>query len=99
MPHNPEMRSHLQDLMETCNWWQLSPHLPRLVVVGLNLTILDVGLALTEDDSTVVQQWIADGGIYRPSAEQISYWQANPEITFTSLIIYPFVLFQEIKPA
>jgi hypothetical protein len=97
MLNNPEMRSHLQDLIETCNWWQLSPHLSRLVVVSLNLTLLDVGLALTADDSAQVKQWIADGGIYHPSAEQIAYWQANPQISFTSLIIYPFILFQELK--
>ncbi len=97
MPHNSEMRSHLLDLMETCHWAQLAPHLSRLVVVGLNLNIIDVGMALTEDNSSLVQQWIADGGIYRPSLEEIAYWEAHPDLTFTSLIIYPFVLFQEIK--
>jgi hypothetical protein len=56
-------------------------------------------MALTEDNSTVVHQWIADGGLYFPSSEQIAYWQAHPELTFKSLTIHPFILFQQVKPA
>jgi hypothetical protein len=85
--------------METCRWEQLAPRLSRLVVVGLNLDLLEVAMALTEDNSTVVHQWIADGGLYFPSSEQIAYWQAHPELTFKSLTIHPFILFQQVKPA
>ena len=56
------------------------------------LDIVDVGVALTEDNTQLVQSWIEDGWIRHPVAEELSDWNANKEKEFISLVVPPFVL-------
>lgn len=92
------LKNHLQDLVDIAEWsWlkQLAQQ-GKLVMVTANLELVDVGLALAEDDSAVVKQWLDDGWIYRPSADQIDFWDQQEDQKFSSLIIQPFVLSKEL---
>jgi hypothetical protein len=87
-------RKDLEEMVDVALWEWLSPHAARarVILVGANLDIVDVGIALTEDDSQLVQSWIEDGWLRHPSAEELSAWNADKERKFTSLVIPPFVL-------
>ena len=88
------LRDDLVKMVDVAIWDWLSPHAARarVIVVGAMLDIVDVGVALTEDNTQVVQSWIADSWIRHPTAEELSDWNANREKEFISLVIPPFVL-------
>jgi hypothetical protein len=89
-----ELKTHLLDLISTAHWEWLEEHAleGRLIIVGANLALVDVGLALAEDDISMVKQWLDDGWLYRPTESQINYWHQEQNLEFETLIIQPFVL-------
>jgi hypothetical protein len=88
------LKEDLAKMVDAAIWGWLAPHAARarVIIVGAKLDIVDVGVALTEDNTQLVQSWIADGWIRHPSAEELSDWNANQEKEFISLVIPPFVL-------
>jgi hypothetical protein len=88
------LRADLAEMVDVALWEWLSPHAAkaRVILVGTHLDLVDVGIALTEDNTQVVQDWIADGWLRHPIAEELSEWNANQEKEFTSLVVPPFVL-------
>lgn len=92
-----ELRSHLEELVGLSEWSWLAEHADegRLIIVSANLDLVSVGIALAEDNTTIVKQWLDDGWIHRPSADQIMYWTEQNSQGFESLIVQPFVLTKE----
>jgi hypothetical protein len=88
------LKEDLTKMVDVAIWEWLSSHAARarLILVGAKLDIVDVGVALTEDDTQLVQSWIEDGWIRHPLAEELSAWNANKEKEFISLVVPPFVL-------
>jgi len=88
------VRADLAEMVDVALWEWLSPHAARarVILVGANLDLVDVGVALTEDNTKLVQSWIEDGWLRHPTAEELSAWNENKEKEFTSLVIPPFVL-------
>lgn len=88
------LRDDLVQMVDVAIWDWLSPHAARarVIVVGTMLDIVDVGVALTEDNTQLVQSWIADSWIRHPTVEELSDWNTNREKEFISLVIPPFVL-------
>jgi len=88
------VRDALAEMVDVALWEWLSPHAARarVILVGANLDLVDVGVALTEDNTKLVQSWIEDGWLRHPTAEELSAWNENKEKEFTSLVIPPFVL-------
>jgi hypothetical protein len=89
-----ELRTHLLDLINKAEWEWLEEHANegRLLIVAANLELVEVGLALAEDDISIVKQWLDDGWLYRPTESQINHWHQHKSLEFESLIIQPFVL-------
>jgi len=89
-----ELRTHLLDLINNAAWEWLEEHANegRLLIVAANLELVEVGLALAEDDISIVKQWLDDGWLYRPTAAEINHWHQHKNLEFESLIIQPFVL-------
>ena len=87
-------RKDLEEMVDVAQWEWLSPHAARarVILVGARLDLVDVGIALTEDNTKLVQSWIEDGWSRHPTAEELSAWNANKEKEFTSLVVPPFVL-------
>ncbi|MBD0345526.1 MAG: DUF2288 family protein [Coleofasciculus sp. Co-bin14] len=75
----------------------MKPHLQRDVVVVVNpqLDLLDVGVALANDDVVSVQHWISEQLLHKPFAEQLSDWNQDQTKRFHALIVQPYVLIQE----
>ncbi|NJK33908.1 MAG: DUF2288 domain-containing protein [Oscillatoriales cyanobacterium SM2_2_1] len=89
----PTLRTHLEDLLDRAQWQWLESHVlrGRVLVVAESLSLVDVGLALAEDRTADVRQWIDDAWLYQPTTDQIKQWQgAQPQ--FPCLIIQPFIL-------
>jgi hypothetical protein len=72
-PENTTLRSYLADLVDLAAWNWLTDLAKQGKVLFLanHLDLVEVGLALAEDDISKVQEWLADGWIYRPTEEQI----------------------------
>ncbi|GBO52786.1 hypothetical protein APA_587 [Pseudanabaena sp. lw0831] len=87
-------RKDFEEMVDVALWEWLSPHAARarVILVGAKLDLVDVGIALTEDNKQLVQSWIEDGWLRHPTAEELSAWNVNKEKEFTSLVVPPFVL-------
>ena len=84
----------LAKMVDAALWEWLSPHAARakVILVGARLDLVDVGVALTEDNTQLVQLWIEDGWLRHPTAKELSAWNTNKEKEFASLVVPPFVL-------
>ncbi len=90
-----EIRTKLAvDLLRHASWEDIRPHLIRGVVFLVRaMPLIDVGVALANDDKEKIATWIEDSTIARPSPEVIAEWVAHKAL-FAALIVEPFVLVQ-----
>lgn len=88
----------LQDVANI-SWQDLLPHARRdvLIVVDPQLNIIDVGEAIALDKKNLVNSWINQKLITKPSSEQLSSWNDNPQKEFATSILQPFVIIQETE--
>ena len=96
-----DLRKRLSEDVADVNWNDIKPHAQRdaVIVVNNSLNLLDVGVAIAQDDKIVVERWITEQSISKPSNEQLSNWNSNESQLFTTLIVQPFVLIQTIAPS
>ena len=89
-----DLRADLAEMLDQAEWGWLEEHAKRgrVIVVAPNLDLIEVGVAIAEDNVTAVQQWMEDGWISHPTEEQISVWNQDKTQNFPSLIVQPFVL-------
>ncbi len=92
-----DLRAELAESLDEAELDWLKPHLQRDVVVVVNpqLDLLDVGVALANDDVVSVQHWISEQLLHKPFAEQLSDWNQDQTKRFHALIVQPYVLIQE----
>jgi hypothetical protein len=93
-----DLRAELAEMVDEAEWEWLIPHAQRdaIVIVDPTLDLLDVGVAVANDNVSVVQQWIADQQIYKPSPDQLSDLGLDRARRFKALIIQPYVLVQDL---
>lgn len=93
-----DTRTMLKETLDVAEWSWLEPHMEResLVIVSQDLDILDVGVKIVEDDVNQVQEWITQELISKPTPAQCKAWEANSSKKFTTLIVQPYVLAQEL---
>ncbi|MCU0523809.1 MAG: DUF2288 domain-containing protein [Elainella sp. Prado103] len=96
-----DLRAELAEMLDEAEWEWLIPHAQRdaIVMVDPQLDLLDVGMAIAQDQLTTVQRWISEQQIYKPSPEQLADWNADPTHRFTALIVQPYVLVQDTHGA
>ena len=89
-----DIKTKLKDQIAEVDWKDLIPHAQRdaIVIVHPPLDLIDVGCAIAEDKTNLVQNWISEQLVQKPNAEQLSDWNAEPTQKFTTIIIQPFVL-------
>jgi hypothetical protein len=92
------LRSELAETLDEAEWNWLAPHARRdsLIIVAPGVDLVDVGIAIANDDVTCVQRLIAEALIQKPSPSQLSNWNQNQTKRFTALIVQPYVLAQEM---
>jgi len=93
-----DLKKTLQDSIDEAEWDWLMPHAKRqaVIVVSAQLDLLDVGVAIAQDNVAVVQGWIDSQLVQKPSSEQLSRWNDNPTQRFRSIIVQPYVVVQEL---
>ncbi|PSF37661.1 DUF2288 domain-containing protein [Aphanothece hegewaldii CCALA 016] len=94
-----DIKSQLKQELAYVEWRDLIPHAQRdvLIVVEPSLDILEVGDAIAGDQVNIVQSWISQNLIHKPTPDQLSDWNITPERQFSTLIVQPFVLVQFIN--
>ncbi len=77
----------------------LQAHVQRgaVVVIDAELSLVDVAIAVAEDDVASVQSWIDSRRMKNPSQAQIDAWKNTPHGRFRSVIVQPYVLVQELS--
>ena len=96
------LRQELANMVGPTQWDWLKPHIARDVVVLVDpqLDISEVGVALTNDKVQLVQRWIGEQLVTKPSKKQLQTWGVvGPSNQLRSLIVQPYVLVQEIYQA
>ena len=97
-----ELRQELASMVGPTQWNWLKPHIARdaVVFVDPQLDLVEVGMALTNDNVQSVQRWIGEQLITKPTEEQLQTWGVTgPSNQLQSLIVQPYVLVQEILQA
>lgn len=91
------LRAELAESLDEAEWNWLAPHARRdsLIVVSPDLDLVDVGVAIANDNVPYVQRWIDEALIQKPSPAQISDWDQHQHKRFSALIVQPYVLVQE----
>ncbi|CBW27841.1 conserved hypothetical protein [Halobacteriovorax marinus SJ] len=93
------LKEKLTNEIEKATWPLLEEHHKReaLLIVDLELDLVDVSVAVANDDVQNVKTWLTSEKLIRPTDEMIQSWEENPELGFKFLIIQPYVIAQEIK--
>ena len=93
-----DIKAQLTEELADIDWGSLIPHAQRdaVIVVNPGLDLIEVGIAIAQDNVIPVQRWIGEKLVCKPSPEQLSNWNLEPDKQFTTLIVQPFVLVQEI---
>jgi hypothetical protein len=91
-----DLRQSLIELLDEAEMDWLQPHIDRDVVVWVDgsLDLIDVGMAIAQDDTSAVRRWIEEQFLIKPDADRISKWQ--PTVRFRALIVRPYVLIQDL---
>jgi hypothetical protein len=94
-----DIKNKLATDIADIEWRDLIPHSQRdaVIVVTPHLSLVEVGVAIATDNTQSVQHWISEDLIHKPSAQQLSQWNAQPEIEFRTLIVQPFVLVTRVQ--
>ena len=94
-----ELKEQLSKDVDIAHWKWLSDHAQRdaVIVVNASLDLVDVGVAIATDNTQVIQHWIAEQLLIKPTETEIIEWDAQVGKSFPSLIIQPFVLIQDKK--
>jgi hypothetical protein len=89
-----DLRQTLIDLLDEAEMDWLQPHLDREVVVWVDdsLDLVEVGMAIAQDDANTVRRWIEEQFLMKPDADRMAQWE--PSIRFLALIVQPYVLIQ-----
>ncbi len=92
-----DLREKLRGEVDVAPWLALRSHAEadRLFLAAPELDLVEIGLALAQDQQAPVNEWISAGQLGRPSAPQLAAWTEAEERVFRCLIVAPFVLVQE----
>jgi hypothetical protein len=92
------IKAQLTSELAATDWNDLKPHAQRdaIIIVDQSLNLVDVGVAIANDNTMLVQEWITGKLIYKPSVEELSFLNNNPQQQFNALIVQPFVLISQI---
>ena len=93
----PGLKEKLEKDVADISWQDLQPHARRdaVIVIRGELELSEVALAIAEDDTTLVQRWISEQSIAKPTSKQLTDWNQTPKKQFTALIVQPFVVVKE----
>jgi hypothetical protein len=92
------LREQLAELLDEAELEWLKPHIQKdaVIIVVPELDLLDVGVAISSDNTQSIQHWISEQLLVKPSQEILNRWNANPNQRFEAIIIQPYILVKEL---
>lgn len=92
-----DLNTQLSEELADIEWNCLIPHAKRdaIIIVNKHLNLVEVGSAIANDQVSLVQHWIAEQLLQKPTTDQLNNWNGHPETKFSTLIVQPFVLVHE----
>jgi hypothetical protein len=90
-----DLAAKLRTEISKVNWSPLYKHHEReaLWLINENVSLVDVGVALAENDTKSITEWLQSGLMRKPVDVEVSAWEASPESQhFEFLILQPFVI-------
>jgi len=78
-------------------WPELERHFARgkVIKVTVGMDLVDVALNVAENNTTMVQAWLADGRIARADMPDAEDWHMR-QPAFWAVVVAPWVLVQEV---
>jgi hypothetical protein len=94
----PSLKEKLEQDVADISWKELQPHAKRdaIIVIKDELDLAEVAVAIAEDNTASVQNWIGTQSIAKPSSQELTEWNQTPEKQFAALIVQPFVVVKEV---
>lgn len=91
-----ELKAHLANEVHRVDWKTLAAHAKRggLVLVDTALDLVEVAVAVANDDSASVEAWMSAHQLAKPTEAQVASWEGDTEDRFTVVIVQPYVLAQ-----
>lgn len=88
----------LRESLDQAEWSWIKPHLARnaVILVTQSLDLLEVGEEVAKDRAQIVEKWINEGSLSKPTAVQIQTWDLNLHGKFLCLVVSPYVLIQQL---
>ncbi|MEO0801508.1 MAG: DUF2288 family protein [Cyanobacteria bacterium J06642_2] len=94
-----DLRAALVESLAPAQWEWLRPHAVdgRMVLVSVDLDLIDVGVAVAQDATAIVQGWLESGSLIVADAAEIARRDAGAATDESNaLIVQPFVLVQDL---
>jgi len=78
-------------------WPELERHFARgnVIKVAVGMDLVEVALNVAENNTAMVQAWLADGRIARADMPDAGDWHAR-QPAFWTVVVAPWVLVQEV---
>jgi hypothetical protein len=94
----PSLRDKIRTEIQRAVAADLLPHQRRdaLFVLAPEVDILEVAVAIAEDDTTRVERHLEEGSLERPTLAQMAEWCVDRELVFQFVILQPYVIAQRI---
>ncbi|ALP54712.1 hypothetical protein Tel_03060 [Candidatus Tenderia electrophaga] len=92
-----DLRTRLNAETGKLVWPELERHFARGVVIRVDpaLDLIDVAVAVAEDDKAKVEAWMQAGRVAHPSMEDARAWvERQPD--FWAVVVAPWVLVQDV---
>jgi hypothetical protein len=90
-----DLASKLRTEIVKVAWSPLVKHHERdaLWLINEDVSLVDVGVALAENDTKSITEWLQSGLMRKPIDVEVSAWEAAPKSQhFEFLILQPFVI-------
>lgn len=93
-------REELALSIDEAEWGDLRAHLERdgLILVSDTLDLADTAWKVACDDLEIIQHWVENGLLAKPSHQNIRTWDEDRQKRFAMLIVSPYILIQEKVP-
>lgn len=92
-----ESQDELRKILDQAEWAWIKPHALRdaVILVSQKQDLLMVGEAIATDATQLVEDWIRQGDLTKPTVEQMAAWDQEEGRKFLCLVVQPYVLIQD----
>ncbi len=103
MADNSDLESNLlladkfKEEIGTVSWSWLWPHEKRKILfrVAEELDLVEVAIAVAEDQTAKVKFWLENDDLTQPTVKQVAKWGKSGGL-FQAVIVKPYVFFKEV---